>query len=224
MLRRSNNTNIHFGTDEVGRGPLAGPVVVCSFVTFDKDTRRKILKEVFSGKLRDSKKIKKEERMQIVSTLKEFKKQKLCNWSIAEKSSLEIDRLGIVPCITACADTTIKSLLKTLLVENEIAFNFDAGIKSYLHKTGEGSLKYKIIQKPKADETILEVACASILAKVYRDELMTNIQEALTLENKDLATFGFDQNAGYGTRSHREAIATLGLTTYHRRSFCKSFL
>lgn len=190
------------GIDEVGRGPLAGPVTVCAFavpVHYQAD--------VESIGARDSKKLSAQKREMIVAKLLALKRQGKCFYQIASSSSHVIDRKGITHAISIA----IASALKKLGIHPK-----DADV--YL----DGSLRAPVAYFRQrtvigGDGKIPTISCASILAKVYRDALM---------DKMDLAYphYGFLDNKGYGTKMHYQAIRSYGLTSIHRLSFLRGFL
>lgn len=200
------------GIDEVGRGPLAGPVVVGA-VIFDKNYAE------VSG-INDSKQIKKSK----LPALAEHIKLGSRGWSLGVGSVNLINEHGIIFALQHAISSVISTIVEKSLIDTQtsnVALLIDGlaykdssqftGICSQLH------LDNKVIYQPKADSTIYSVAAASIIAKVYRDELMTE------LANKHLH-YGWEQNAGYGTKKHREAILEYGVTEEHRALFCRKLL
>ena len=176
------------GIDEVGRGPLAGPVVAaCVHVP---DTTLPWLKGVT-----DSKKLTKKKREELSPLILEH-----CICAIAETSSQEIDQINIL-------QATFRAMEKSATeCPIEIDFIYVDGnkIPPHLPCPAEAIIK--------GDSKVLEIGCASIIAKVYRDHLMEQ------LANKH-PHYGWETNAGYGTKKHLEGIKNNGVTTHHRHSF-----
>ena len=173
------------GIDEVGRGPLAGPVVTaCVVMPYDD-----MLVGVF-----DSKKVTKKNRERLFEEIK----NKAISYSISVVNQNVIDEINILNATKECMTQSFK----TLNVEPDILL-VDA-------------VKLNICENEKAivkgDATSYVIACASILAKVYRDKLME--EYAKTYPNYD-----FENNVGYGTKKHVEAIKQYGITPIHRLSF-----
>jgi ribonuclease HII len=192
------------GIDEVGRGPIAGPVTVCIFITNSKIK----LKSLFPNQIiRDSKKTKKHIRESINLSIRNLRESRYSeiDWVIVSKSANYIDKHGIANAIESCISSGILTLTRR---------GYDlTDAKVYL----DGGLRLKnqdITQKTiiKGDEKHAHIAMASILAKVHRDNYMLN----LSIKHKN---YSWDTNAGYGTRLHYEAMRLHGLTKYHRRSF-----
>jgi ribonuclease HII len=195
--------NYTIGIDEVGRGPVAGPVVVCACAL------RKGVDTLFlfpQAELRDSKKLTKKNREKIREGLEELRNRKDVLFGIGEVSSLRIDEIGI--------SFAIKEAMDIALVKLEYE-----GVNIETKVLLDGSLyapKRYINQSThiKGDEKFVEISLASIIAKVYRDTYMKKVGEAYPL-------YGFENHVGYGTKAHYDALAVYGMTPEHRRSFLK---
>ena len=192
------------GVDEVGRGPLAGPVtvgiVVCEERTYKKLSRHKNLEPL--GK--DSKKLKEKDREKFAKVLESLKKEKLINFSINHVPNTTIDTRGLSFAIKKAMHLGIKKLkIKPKISE----IRLDGGLKA-----GEEFKQKTII---KGDEKERVIAWASILAKVSRDKLMVKMA-------KKYPKYSLEVHKGYGTAKHRQAIQKYGVSRVHRLSFCKS--
>ncbi len=190
----------YVGIDEVGRGPLAGPVAVCAVAFNDR-------KIPFLKGIKDSKKLKEKERILWSEIIKQKKDAGDIIFSVQSCDSGTIDELGIVPSI----ELSILGALKEMDISFKSSMIFlDGGLrapKEYLHQE-------TIV---KGDEKEPLISAASVVAKVYRDEFMTE-QSFLYPE------YGFSEHKGYGTSAHYEAIKKYGLCKIHRRSFLSNFL
>jgi ribonuclease HII len=195
------------GIDEVGRGPLAGPITVAAFLM-------PINGKLFSKKLprlRDSKKMVKSARLQWAKYLKTRQNY---SFAIASLSAKTIDKLNISNSANLCAEKVIYKLGQKMQEKNILKKS-----KVYL----DGGLyvgdKRKKIGKTiiKGDEKIKVISAASILAKVHRDNLMSKY--ALKFK-----PFGFEGNKGYGTKKHILALKNFGPTIIHRKTFIKNFI
>lgn len=183
------------GIDEVGRGPVAGPVVVCG-MAFPPDFPVEI-----KGQLNDSKKLSKKKR----ELLEKILKDNNVIYYLAERPSQDIDKLGIAICLRQCVEEIVNHFICHYSQE-EPYFILD-GNQNYLNTThGETRIK--------ADASVPECMGASILAKVYRDNIMNNLHMIYDVYN-------WNANSGYGTKAHMNAISNYGQTEYHRKSFLK---
>lgn len=188
MLRSSFTKHLtEAGCDEAGRGCLAGPVVAAA-VIFPKKYRHK--------RLNDSKQLCRDEREELRV---QIEKDALA-WAVAQVDHEEIDRINIL-------NASFKAMhlaLDKLSVQPELILVDGNRFNAYR------DFKHECIIK--GDAKYLSIAAASILAKTYRDALMTGLA-------KQFCGYGWETNVGYPTPEHREGIRTFGLTPYHRRSF-----
>lgn len=192
------------GIDEVGRGPVAGPVTVCAFIS----ERNFDTKTLFPNQtIRDSKKTKILIRQSINQSIRYLRKSKQCkiDWVIASVSAEYIDTHGIVESIDACITKCIEDLKKRNYPVDNAKIYLDGGLRL---KNGVFNQETII----KGDEKIGHIAVASILAKVSRDSYMLRMAKQYPL-------FNWESNVGYGTKFHYEAINKYGLTPLHRVSF-----
>lgn len=190
------------GIDEVGRGPLAGPVTVCAFAV-----PVQYQKELDSIGARDSKKLSAQKREAIAAKLLALKRQGKCFYQIASSSSHVIDRKGI----TRAISIALASALKKIGIHPRDA---DVYLDGSLYAPESYFRQHTVIG---GDGKIPVISCASIVAKVHRDALMDKMD--LTYPH-----YGFLDNKGYGTRDHYRAIKSYGLTSIHRLSFLRSIL
>lgn len=195
------------GVDEVGRGPLAGPVTVCAFYI---ENEKEALKSIFSNSIRDSKKLKKDIRNNIYKTIRQKRMLKTrVEYAISSRSAVYIDKHGLSKAISRCVSSCLSSLSKKNVDVHRLPIKLDAGLKVLNTVVNQESFV-------KGDEKFVCIALASIMAKVHRDTLMTNL-------SKTYKGYGWDQNVGYGTKEHRKAIENIGITPLHRKSFLKKF-
>lgn len=195
------------GIDEVGRGPLAGPLTVAAvaatvisnfqFPIFKKISNFKILKNIKNSK-------------KLSSTKREEWNEKIRGgfiYAIASVGPAVIDRIGISYAARIAVSRCLQKIAKryTLYAERSIIF-LDGG----LHAPRTYPYQETII---KGDERHPLIAAASIVAKVHRDAYMMRL-------HKEFSIYGFAQHKGYGTALHRAAIKTHGLSSVHRSSFC----
>ena len=204
------------GIDEVGRGPLAGPVTLCAFgvQTTDKEFRKTFSKKYPTLLLNDSKQLTEKQREEIAIALKSEIKQtaKSYKFIIKSKSAKEIDKLGIAVCIRKIIEILLKNFIKSLNIsEGQVGILLDGGLKAPSQFTNQET-------HIKGDAKFAVISCASILAKVHRDEYMRK----LSRRDGGLARYGFDIHKGYGTKKHIESIRKNGASSEHRKTFLKN--
>jgi ribonuclease HII len=188
MLLSSFTTDlIEAGCDEVGRGCLAGPVVAAA-VILPKNYQHELLN--------DSKQLSKEERIALQSDII----RDSLSWAVAEVGNEEIDEINILN----ASFRAMHLALDKLAVRPEFLLIDGNRFKPYR------DIKFECVIK--GDGAYLSIAAASVLAKNYRDELMTKLSE-------QYPGYGWHTNVGYPTTEHRDGIRQLGITPYHRKSF-----
>lgn len=207
------------GIDEVGRGPLAGPVAVCAVAVQFDDLRKNsntIHKNfnINSGiniKLADSKKLSEKDREHWYVLLKRIAKNKELSFALSYASAAQIDKKGIAVCIKILLKKNLNILQKKLkFSHDEVLVLLDGSLyapEEFLHQE-------TII---KGDEKEPIISFASIIAKVSRDRYMKKISKLFPL-------YLFDVHKGYGTTAHRQAIQKHGVSKYHRKSFLTRLL
>lgn len=193
------------GIDEVGRGPLAGPVTVGLFAG-ERKMEKWLLENVFHGKLRDSKKLKEKERETIAKKLSKLKKEGKVFFAVTHVSNKVIDKKGISFTINYAIKKNFGYIKHSVF--NRVDVRLDGGLKA----PSEFKNQKTII---KGDEKDVWIACASIVAKVSRDALMCRLA-------KKYPVYGFEVHKGYGTKKHSELIKKHGISPAHRKSFCKN--
>lgn len=184
------------GVDEVGRGPLAGPIVSAAVILKYEDLTSSNL---ILG-LNDSKKLSLKKREELFDII--INKAEAYNISLLDNN--EIDEKGI----SYCNNQVFLEACCNLSIQPELVITDGYPIKGY-----KGASKYII----KGDAKSACIAAASIVAKVYRDRLMKAYSE-------EYPQYGFDRNVGYGTEEHVEAIRKYGITPIHRKSFLRTLL
>lgn len=186
------------GVDEVGRGPLAGPVTVAAVAVPVKVWQK-------LPRVRDSKQLSPKERGKWKRELLTQKRQNKLWCARASISNTKIDEIGIA---RAVRRAIVLTLTKLNLPPRECLVLLDGSLVAptlYPHQ--------KTIIRGDASETI--IALASIWAKVHRDAY-------LAILAKTYPKYGFEVHKGYGTAGHYQALRRLGLTPIHRRSFLKN--
>ncbi|MDE1151261.1 MAG: ribonuclease HII [Micavibrio sp.] len=184
------------GIDEVGRGPLAGPVVAAA-VTLRRDQCPKDL----LAEINDSKKLSAIKRERLFKAINEY-----AYVSLSEVCAEEIDRINILQATFLAMQRAHSSLHKLMGKTPPIAALVDGNQRpKLLHEVSIQTIV-------KGDAKSLSIAAASIIAKHHRDVLMITLAEKFP-------QYGWQTNAGYGTQEHLEALEKHGITPYHRRSF-----
>ncbi len=210
------------GIDEVGRGPLAGPVaigaVMMPYKAYIKGYAGTLSLQGKGGGFMDSKKLSSKKRSEWVKFLRNEKREDRLYYCTAFSSAGKIDSLGLTKAITQALE---KCLIKlTQKAANREGKSAELTSKDFLLLL-DGGLKAPRVfsyQKTiiKGDEKESVIALASIAAKVRRDKYM--VQQDMRYPGYYLA-----EHKGYGTAKHRAQIKKLGLCALHRRSFLKSF-
>lgn len=192
--QRFSNYKYVIGVDEVGRGPWAGPVVACACVI----TKESKIPESVT----DSKKLTDKKRQVISKTLVEE-----VPYALGIVEAQQIDELNILQATFVAMKNAVENLANKLGINNDEYFVLVDGNKIppfEAFKNAEAIIK--------GDSISLTIAASSIIAKVYRDNLMADyaIQHPY---------YAWEKNAGYGTKAHQEGLANYGVTSLHRKSF-----
>lgn len=174
------------GMDEVGRGAWAGPIVAAA-VMLHPNARR------VRG-VRDSKLLTPDAREKLFPLIIE----NALAWAVGVVSQRIIDRIGIVRANRQAMHFALEKLSRTpdYVLTDAFALQWRAPVTAV----------------PDGDRRVQSIAAASIIAKVWRDRLMTRLHERYP-------AYGFDRHKGYGTRAHETALKLHGLSAIHRRSF-----
>lgn len=182
------------GIDEVGRGSLVGSAVVCAFRSDDKFFQSLPFEVI------DSKKISQKKREMIYDF---FTTNKSLNFSykivIAKKKEIEQKNIH-----KAILDSMAKAAVGISKMSDRIIID-----GKFLP---EELISFKAETLVKADIKIKQVSAASIIAKVYRDKILKK------LHLKE-AFYGWNKNAGYGTKNHLDAITSIGISKFHRKTY-----
>jgi ribonuclease HII len=180
------------GVDEVGRGPLAGPVVACACH----------LPENFIvpwvAELTDSKKLSAKVRERLAALLRDT-----VPYALGEASVAEIDTLNILQASLLAMRRAVETLQQKMGSELSLIIDGNQKIPNF-------NLAQKTVVQ--ADATVPCVSAASILAKVHRDALMTELAQ-------HYPHYGWAKNAGYGSAQHMTALQQFGASPHHRTSF-----
>ena len=220
LLSSFSNFILEAGTDEAGRGCLAGPVTAaavllqrCRTLTgengIDSDTS-------FITLINDSKQLSKKVR----ETLKPIIEQQAISFAVTHLYPKEIDEINILNASMKAMQESILKLNTTpqfIIVDGNRLLNAKLEMATTFGKQfsqTEVALLKSIPNQSivKGDAKYLSIAAASILAKTYRDDYMNCIHEEFPMYN-------WKQNKGYPTKEHRDAIRKYGVTKYHRMTF-----
>ena len=208
MLSKSySNLILECGTDEAGRGCLAGPVTAAAV----------LLPAAFKNiLLNDSKQLSEKSREKLKPVIEET----AISFAVTHIFPNEIDEINILNASMKAMQECILQLNPTpeyIIVDGNRPLNGKLGVKQRIGKiftTEEIELLKSIPTTSiiKGDSKYLSIAAASVLAKTYRDEYMDKIHEEFPMYN-------WKKNKGYPTKDHREAIKKYGPCKYHRMSF-----
>jgi ribonuclease HII len=179
------------GIDEVGCGPWAGPVVAAAVII-----DQRLFPEKFAETINDSKKLSKKRRESLYQQLIQHP---CLTYHIGSSSVEEIDQLNISRATKLAMKRAVSGLG---VIPDHVLID---GVRD----PGLGFCTQLIV---KGDQKSFSIAAASIIAKVNRDEMMSQLHQ-------DFPFFGWDKNVGYGTLVHRQGLQQHGVTVHHRRSF-----
>ena len=180
------------GADEVGRGPLAGPVVAAAVILPLQEEKRIL-------GIDDSKKLSKKKREYLAEKIKEA----AVAYAIEEVCEETIDEINILQATRLAMKHAIEKL---------------SPAPDFVLTDGNMTLDIAIPQRciVKGDALVASIGAASILAKVYRDQLMERYANIYPY-------YGFESNSGYGTKKHIGAIKEVGICKIHRKTFVAKF-
>ena len=182
------------GVDEVGRGSLVGSVIICAFRS------KNDLFDLLPFSVKDSKKINKKQRESIYNYFHENKNLN-CSYQITFGKKRDIEELNIHKVVLQSMSTAVKAISKPsdkIIIDGKFV--------------PEDLKEFQVSSLIKADDKINQVSAASIIAKVFRDKLISRLH---FFENK----YGWNKNAGYGTKNHLEAINKYGISPFHRKTY-----
>ena len=202
MGKNTQTSRWIIGIDEVGRGPLAGPVMVCA-VAIPYDLYQKVH---FPG-LTDSKQMTRLAREAWYHKAKTMEREGRIKIAISSQTAMQIDRKGISSCIKACI---VKNLQLLDLDPKDVKVLLDGGLKAPIEYLSQETVI-------KGDQKHKCISLASVIAKVIRDAYMTKM-------SAKYPDYGWAQNKGYGTQIHQKALKKLGFTRLHRKSFLTRIL
>lgn len=192
------------GIDEVGRGPLAGPVCLCA-VRVEAGMYKKLQKRKdLPVHSKDSKKLSKKDREKYSKVLCDLTQEGKLQFTIVMQNNVVIDTKGL----SFAIKKSLSGCLQKVHATEKDSVLLDGGLKAPKEFTNQQTII-------KGDEKHPIIAWASILAKVHRDNYMTKM-------SKKYPEYGFEKHMGYGTKVHRDAIKNYGPSSIHRKSFVHS--
>jgi ribonuclease HII len=214
-----SNYTIECGTDEAGRGCLAGPVSAAAIIlqspNINLTKAQKKQEQLLFQTLNDSKQLSEKKRFALRPII-----ESLFDFSVTHIYNEEIDEINILNAsMKAMQESILKlaTLPEYIIVDGNRPLNGKLGMKQAQGKIFNAKEIEILNSIPntsiiKGDATFLSIAAASILAKTYRDDFMDTIHEEFPMYN-------WKKNKGYPTKEHREAIRKYGITKYHRKTF-----
>ena len=207
MLPFFKKDTIEIGMDESGRGPMIGNVFAAA-VIWDSKLTKEI--DPFVAKIRDSKKVSKKQR----PLIRDYIEKNAIDFAVCFADNNEIDTHNIMQAtfmaMHRCLDK-INTKFDFIIVDGNT-------FKPYFDLKSQNYIPHECIVE--GDNKYIAIAAASILAKVYHDEYITN----LCKDNADMqldTKYNLLNCMGYGTKKHFEGIKTYGITQFHRKSFLK---
>ena len=197
------------GLDEAGRGSFFGPVYTAIVIIGNnKEDVEKFKQKALDAKIviRDSKKMTELQR----NKARRFIEENVLGYAVEYQDNTNIDTNGILKSTMRCFNDSVRNLEPTpsfLYVDGNYFINENTNIP------------FECIEQ--GDDKIVEIACASILAKTHRDEFIVQFCN----DNPEYdEKYCLKRNKGYGTIHHRDGLTKHGLSIYHRKTFCKKFL
>jgi ribonuclease HII len=185
-----------FGIDEAGRGPWAGPVSAGAVAL---PLNRKDLPKALSG-VRDSKEMTPLQRASLVDTIKDV----ALAWGVGHATAKEIDAMGIVPATKTAMQRALSTALDNSNLKPDCLF-----LDYMLWPERRDIPQVSIVH---GDKYSLSIASASVIAKVWRDDFMLEL-------DAEFPQYGFAKHKGYGTKLHREALEKYGPIDFHRQYY-----
>lgn len=202
------------GMDEVGRGALAGPVCVGVTVIDQRSLENPDFPQGFPAGLNDSKQLTERRRLALQEPIRAWVR----DFAIGQASNTEIDELGIIPALRLAGWRALNELdarghlPQGLLLDGNLDYLAPPGQPDLFAGAGNlvSSPEVSVETLVKGDGKSAVIAGASVLAKVYRDAFMRSLCDP---------GYGWAKNVGYGTAAHRAALAELGTSVWHRKTW-----
>ncbi len=199
-MNKKHKIRYYVGIDEVGRGPLAGPVSVGVFcIPVDNLS--------YIDTATDSKQTTLKARDDFYKTMLSLRRDGICSFTVVHKTAKQIDMLGISRCIKDAIATGLAQLSVDPISTQIFLDGLLYAPAEYIHQR-------TIIKGDSIEKTI---GAASIVAKVTRDRYMVRM-------SKTYPDYGFEAHKGYGTETHRKAIKRSGICPLHRAKWVRNIL
>lgn len=214
-----SNFTIECGTDEAGRGCLAGPVTAAAIILQSPNIKltkeQKKQEQLLFQAINDSKQLTEKKRFELRPIIEE-----LFDFSYTHIYNVEIDEINILNASMKAMQESVlklKTIPEYIIADGNRPLNGKLGMKQKEGKIFNAKEIEFLSSIPntsiiKGDAKFLSIAAASILAKTHRDDYMDMIHEEYPMYN-------WKKNKGYPTKEHREAIRKYGITKYHRKTF-----
>jgi len=211
LLPYQDSNKIELGIDEAGRGCLFGPVFIAGVILpiniqelIDKENEGKKRNDIIV--IKDSKKLSKKKRM----LAKEFIEKHALFYEVIQKSNTVIDEINILNATLEGMHDVVKKINSNTKIDKILV---DGNRFRKFIDDNDEIIEHECVIK--GDDTYLSIACASILAKTYKDNYIENLVQSFA----DLSKYDLVNNSGYGTQNHINAIKKYGITQYHRKTF-----
>lgn len=199
------------GIDEVGRGAIAGPVVVAAALV---DSQAESFSQPWPEALADSKLMTEKSRIATAPLVRDW----VAGVHTGYVSAVEIDQRGITKALALAAGQALEKILDSAELRSQIARDGATIILDGSHNwLGAQASGINVIARTKADRDCVSVACASVVAKVERDALMIEL-------GSRLPAYGFEGHKGYASAAHIEAIRSIGPSPEHRLTWLTRIL
>jgi ribonuclease HII len=196
------------GVDECGRGTLCFTVVAAA-VVWPLDYQPRTTDEAKKvSMIKDSKKLSPKRREELALFIQEHASA----YSIASVDHEVVDQINILQATYKAMHQALDGLVCSV---DRIAVDGNK-FKPYMNRDGNFIPHSCIV---KGDDSLFQIAAASILAKVHRDNAIVELAKS----DDSLDVYRWEKNKGYGTKEHMDAIRKYGISRYHRKTFCKSF-
>jgi ribonuclease HII len=197
------------GVDEAGRGPLAGPVTAAAVIWDASYQPTNKEDEKLMSLVKDSKKLSEKRRIEVA----EFIKKNATAYAVADVDNHEIDETNILKANFKAMHSALKNLstkFDKIYVDGNMFRPYFGGEDTCIPHTC-------IVN---GDNTLFQIAAASILAKTHRDEIMKKYHQ----DNEECRVYNWAKNKGYGTKEHMDAIRQYGISSFHRKTFLKKLI